>query len=260
MNTTEAAVRDVLNQSRIEGTILYLPNVQLDRKTYTAVNDILERIGGKWNRKQKGHIFTGDPSEALQSILGGAQLPKKMTGLEKNPDAFWPTPYEVCLKMVEVAQLDKALTVLEPSAGEGAIADAVRRAGVPGENIHCCDINEERLQVVCEKGYHILHLGDFLQLQPGRLYDRVLMNPPFAIKGNPTVYIDHIRHAHTFLAEDGVLVAIAPSGILYRSDKKTAAFREFCEEHGTISLLPDGAFKESKTMTSTVMIKLHRRG
>ena len=39
--------------------VVYLPLGQLDRKTYSAVNKCLEAIGGKWSRKEKGHIFEG---------------------------------------------------------------------------------------------------------------------------------------------------------------------------------------------------------
>jgi hypothetical protein len=40
-------VLDVLAKSKVEGNILYLPNVQLDRKLYVDVNKILEDLGGQ---------------------------------------------------------------------------------------------------------------------------------------------------------------------------------------------------------------------
>lgn len=33
----------------------------LDRSQYVAVNKALETMGGKWNKKQGGHVFTFDP-------------------------------------------------------------------------------------------------------------------------------------------------------------------------------------------------------
>ena len=43
-------VLNVLGECRADGNLLYLPSVQLDRKTYTEVNKVLENMGGKWNR------------------------------------------------------------------------------------------------------------------------------------------------------------------------------------------------------------------
>ena len=44
----------ILSRCTVDGNTLYLPDEQLDRKTYTAVNKCLVNIGGKWNRKAKG--------------------------------------------------------------------------------------------------------------------------------------------------------------------------------------------------------------
>ena len=39
-------VLNVLSECRADGNLLYLPSVQLDRKTYTEVNKVLENMGG----------------------------------------------------------------------------------------------------------------------------------------------------------------------------------------------------------------------
>ncbi len=41
----------ILGECRIEGNTLFLPDRQLDRATYQAVNKVLVNIGGKWDRK-----------------------------------------------------------------------------------------------------------------------------------------------------------------------------------------------------------------
>lgn len=38
----------ILSRCTVDGNTLYLPDEQLDRKTYTAVNKCLVNIGGKW--------------------------------------------------------------------------------------------------------------------------------------------------------------------------------------------------------------------
>ena len=64
-------VLNVLGECRADGNLLYLPSVQLDRKTYTEVNKVLENMGGKWNRKVKAHVFAEDDdvAEMLENVL-----------------------------------------------------------------------------------------------------------------------------------------------------------------------------------------------
>lgn len=64
-------VLNVLGECRADGNLLYLPSVQLDRKTYTEVNKVLENMGGKWNRKAKAHVFAEDDdvAEMLENVL-----------------------------------------------------------------------------------------------------------------------------------------------------------------------------------------------
>ena len=49
--------------------------------------------------------------------------------------------------------------------------------------------------------------ADFLAWKPGRLFDRVVMNPPFS-EGR---WLAHLQHAVTMLKPTGRLVAILPA-------------------------------------------------
>src|SRR5690606_35169574 len=111
-------VLDVLASAEVADNAVRLTCGQLDRKTYLAVNEALESIGGKWNRKAKAHLFNIDPSEQLETII--------LTGTIQPPQSFdfFPTPPELAARVVDLAQLRGGLTVLEPSAGDGALADA----------------------------------------------------------------------------------------------------------------------------------------
>ncbi len=62
-------ILNILADCRIEGDTLFLPPIQLDRNTYVSVNKCLENIGGKWNRKAKGHVFDLDPTEAFENLI-----------------------------------------------------------------------------------------------------------------------------------------------------------------------------------------------
>jgi len=48
----------ILSAADVDDTLLTMNSGQLDRKMYLAVNKVLEMMGGKWNRKQKGHVFS----------------------------------------------------------------------------------------------------------------------------------------------------------------------------------------------------------
>src|SRR3990167_7912740 len=84
---------------------------QLERKLYERTNKALEAMGGKWNRKAGGHIFTTDPSLHLSSLLDNGSL-------QVAKDGWFPTPRQVIEMMLE--RVEPAGKVLEPSAGESA--------------------------------------------------------------------------------------------------------------------------------------------
>ena len=110
----------ILSRCTVDGNTLYLPDEQLDRKTYTAVNKCLVNIGGKWNRKAKGHVFDHDPSDDLDSML----LTGETVDMKKVYQ-FFPTPKEIAQQMCRMAELDNDCVVLEPSCGRGDLADEI---------------------------------------------------------------------------------------------------------------------------------------
>ena len=105
-------VLNVLGECRADGNLLYLPSVQLDRKTYTEVNKVLENMGGKWNRKAKAHVFAEDDdvAEMLENVL----LTQEVKDLKREYQ-FFPTPRAFAERMCEMAEIDIASEVLEPS-------------------------------------------------------------------------------------------------------------------------------------------------
>src|SRR5208283_6139568 len=104
-------VLKVLSNSSINNNVLKINSGQLDRKLYINVNKILEVMGGKWNRKFQGHVFTEDPTDSLEQVLltGEILLPQKF--------GYFPTPLDLAKKVVELADIKPGMMVLEPSAG-----------------------------------------------------------------------------------------------------------------------------------------------
>lgn len=223
---------------------------ELDHKLYQATAKAIEALGGKWNRKVGAHLFPTDARQILAGVLDGDALP------EKNPLAFFPTPETVVTEMLKrIWPWPNGSRFLEPSAGEGAIADLLRRRH--GVSPDCVELDEGRAQALREKGHRVVG-SDFLAFTPEQPYDYVLMNPPFTVAGDTQAYIDHIEHALTCLRPGGALLAVAPGSLAWLSRKRVAAFREFCEKHAQSPLheFAPGVFKASGTEIATCLIHL----
>lgn len=148
---------------------------------------------------------------------------------------FFPTPKTLADQMAEIACINPGHMVLEPSAGLGHLADAVKRAQ-PNCVVHCIEPNYKMQEALRLKGYAFIG-SDFMAddwyiktptasthaAATGR-YDRIVMNPPFE-RGQDA---DHVRRAFAFLKPGGILVALTSAGPFFRSDNTSRWFREFC--------------------------------
>ncbi len=240
-------VLDILGNCRVEDNILYLPDVQLDRADYTAVNKVLESLGGKWNRKAKGHVFDHCPADAIDEMI----LTGEYTD-QKKEYQFFPTPHEVAEHLCDLAEINSGTTVLEPSCGRGNIADSVWHRSP--ERLLGIELNSDMERYLAGKPYET-HTGiDFLQFTEGG-WDRIVMNPPFSRQQD----IDHILKAYELLAPSGILVAVMSTSPFFRSNQKSVDFRSFLYELGaTVEDLPEAAFKESGTMVRTCVVKIKK--
>lgn len=230
----------VLSNAETTGSILKLTG-QLDRALYTRTNKVLEAAGGKWNRKAGGHAFPGDAAEAMEQIL--------LTGQVTIPQDFgyFPTPAPIFARLLELARIKPGMEVLEPSAGQGAIANAVATIAT----VDCIELLEANADKIAVGGnVRSLLRGDFLAQFPQQRYDRVVMNPPFGKQDD----IRHVNHALQFLKPGGLLVAVMATGVLFRENRLTVEFRNLVANRGgAIDELPEGAFKASGTMVRTVI-------
>jgi len=250
MRKIDEIILTILSRVTVEGNTILLTCGQLERKQYLAVNEILENMGGKWNKKAKGHIFSEDPTDRLEAVL----LTGEITPPKKN--GYFPTPSEVVTRLVELAGLEWGMTVLEPSAGQGAIADEIIKI-VGKHHLSCYEILEENCKVLQGKGYEYSNV-DFLGQTDVPYVDRVIMNPPFSVEGNGQSDITHVLHAWEFLKSGGRLVSVMSAGITFRVNRKTVEFRELVNAHGHIERLTEGSFKESGTAVSAVIVVMDK--
>ena len=64
--------QEVLQACTVNGFIVKLPAVVLERPLYMEVKNVLEKIGGKWKGgKTQGFEFPHDPKDLLQDVAGG---------------------------------------------------------------------------------------------------------------------------------------------------------------------------------------------
>jgi hypothetical protein len=142
------------------------------------------------------------------------------------------------------------LRVLEPSAGEGAIARVAQRRGASVDVIESDPVLRAQLAIE----FCVRNAEDFLTLEPSCDYDRVIMNPPFA-EGRD---IAHVTHALRFLKTNGHLVAIMGAGVMFNNNAPARAFRDLLLlADGTFEALPDSTFSKSGTEASTVLVVMY---
>lgn len=225
--------------------------VQLDRKDYTALNKILEGMGGLWNRCAKVHLFPCDSQSLIDVAINAGEVRTASDFLKETN--FFETPEPMARRMVAAADFRPGALVLEPSAGRGALAKII----TAGQGV--CSCVERVPKFVAELdalGFAVIE-ADFLTLTPTGKFDAVVMNPPFS--GGRDV--QHVRHAFGFLKPGASLVSIMGAGVLFRESKIYREFREWSERvGGSIEALPEGSFKDSGTGVNAVIFTVTRKG
>lgn len=156
---------------------------------------------------------------------------------------YFPTPEPLGYKMVEWAGLSEGDSVLEPSAGHGAIARYVPKTNElvsiePSQSLFT------KLQLKAGGlGRKFLN-NTFENYALNNKHDVIVMNPPFGKAG--ALAIQHIDKAFKHLDEGGRIVAIIPRG---STDKK---FDKWYNEQKNVAMraevnLPDILFQQAGT-------------
>jgi len=245
----EKETLSIIESGHTEGHLYYLPKVQLDRKTYLNVNKVLESLGGKWDRKQKAHVFPEDVEVAIDDVLLTGEVNTPIS--EKKKYQFFETPKPLAAELVELAEVRPSHFCLEPSAGSGRIAEAMIEAG---GKVDCIEINPMHQDTLARITKNRELIADFLEVEARPIYTRITMNPPFTLQQD----VEHVSHALDCLHDGGTLVSVMSPGIEFRQNKKTQALLDKLAgcEHYEITDLPDNAFKESGTAVKTVVLRV----
>ena len=178
----------------------------------------------------------------------------KQTSSIFDPE-FYPTPPKVAQQMV--AKLSKdAVNVLEPSAGRGDLAEAIREHGKDdrwGRNsrikVDCIESDPDLAHVLSGKEFPVVGF-DWLTYDGVCYYDAIVMNPPFS-NGD-----DHLLRAWDFL-HDGEIVCLLNEETI--KNPHTAARQRLAEiisKHGTVEYLGD-CFKAAARGTAVQVAMVH---
>jgi len=132
---------------------------------------------------------------------------KKQASTAVSKDlAFYWTPESAVHKIMGHLECQDGDCILEPSAGEGHIVEAIwSYARLKSEykspivvKIAAVEVDPTRAAIAQRKGIPVQR-KNFLEVAPKRMFDKVVMNPPFAGQH----WRKHITHAMKFLKNDG---------------------------------------------------------
>lgn len=106
----------------------------------------------------------------LREFIGLSQAPevpskikemeRAMVGRRNDGLDFFPTPEQVVSQMIDAADIQEGMRVLEPSAGMGHIADVLREQGIETD---VAEISPDRRELLKEKGYAVIG-HDFMDM------------------------------------------------------------------------------------------------
>jgi hypothetical protein len=161
--------------------------------------------GGKARDRQNAKLLT--EWDRAKSFYYGQLKRNSSTKAAEGKDYF-ATPEPVGLKMVEWADIRTGESVLEPSAGHGAIA-----RWFPAQSAKT--IVEPETALITKTRLAIEGPGKFVQskfedLHLVNKYDAIVMNPPFGKGGSLST--PHLAKAYKHLNEGGRIVALLPTG------------------------------------------------
>ena len=140
--------------------------------------------------------------EENKTAIGGRSTTPVQQLPAGNNSAFYPTPSKMAGIMLSRVDWGKVKNILEPSAGKGDLVEAIksalednepdrsfyggrehRKLRMRGElyrspDIDVIEIDENLQQILIGKGFNLVH-DDFLTYSTQKVYDLIIMNPPF---------------------------------------------------------------------------------
>lgn len=236
---------EILKHCTLEEGVLKMPQVQFNRKSYAEAKKWIEEAGGSWQGgKVQGFTFPFNPDRVFAILHEGRRC-----NLQQEFQ-FFATPADVADWLVMLAGgVAPNERVLEPSAGTGAIIDAIHRS-CNNVVVDCFELMPENKELLSNKS-NIQILGDDFTAYDLGLYDKIIANPPFSKNQD----IKHVKRMYEHLKEGGTLAAIMSCHWKIASEKECVDFRKWLKDvNAQIYDIEEGSFKESGTSIPTCVI------
>lgn len=242
---------EILQRCSFKDNVLYLPQVQLNKKSYATVKQWVEEAGGKWTGgKVQGFTFDFDATRVASILLKGERC-----NLAQEFQ-FFETPAEIADWLVSlVGDIEPCHNVLEPSAGRGAIIKAIHRA-YPKVVVTCYELMPENRQILSTLDNVVIVGEDFCQEDNPLGYDRIIANPPFS--GNQD--IQHVKQMYAWLNPGGTMAAITSTHWVLGQEKACIDFREWLKKVDAHTYeIGEGQFASSGTKVNTMAIVITKK-
>jgi hypothetical protein len=164
---------------------------------------------------------------------------------------FFPTPKWVINKMLDKLS-ESARHFLEPSAGKGDIATAIKERDRYSASIDCIEASLELAAILIDKDFPVVG-HDWLEYAGVCYYDAIVMNPPFS-NGD-----DHLLKAWDFLHNGEIVCLLNEETINNPHTASRKRLAAIIGQHGTIEFLGDCFSRgERKTGVRVAMIYLKK--
>ena len=176
----------------------------------------------------------------------------------KDNKDFYPTPKNIIDKMFAGLDFTMISNILEPSAGNGNIVEALKEKEKNSckryyFNIDCIEADQNLQYILKGKNFRVVH-NDFLTYDTMKEYDLIVMNPPFS-NG-----CKHLLKALEMQGKNGGSVICLLNAETLRNpctNERKDLQRKLTECNANIEFIQDGFLDaERKTATEIALIKV----
>ena len=230
-----------------EGNILKVPKFQLEN--YAKIKKILMTAGAE--QLLNDFVFDEDviAKNIQEDLISGKIID------DKKKFQFFETTEKLVNKMMNKLNIKQHEKWLEPSAGQGAIADKMFSFSKYGTLV---ELMPKNVKVLKEKQYEPVEI-DFLMFSSEMAkhkFDKIGANPPFT-KNQDIKHIKHMYEEH--LSDGGTLSSYASQFWVKGEQKEQKEFRSWLLSfNADVEYIDEGEFKESGTTIATTLITIKK--
>jgi len=243
MNT----LQESLSKCTIAGNVLHLPKEQLSN--YNELRTALLKAGAQY--KKNTFVFPNEARPYVDKLMGG-----EVVNLKKEFQ-FFATPKKIADEMAAFAMVGfdpNTMTILEPSAGQGALVKACLEHH-SDISFDCCELMDINRSVLEKIEQAVYLCDDFMDIPSQTPFDLIIANPPF----NKNQDIDHIYKMFDVCKAGGRIVTIASKHWQHSTNKKETAFKQWLNDlNAEVIEVPAGEFAESGTKIATCIIVINK--